>query len=258
LPCARTWFRIERCLELWLPVAPRGMIMPAKARIHRNSAEPRSQASRPRMVGTAQARRDAPAELVMRRAAIDPAMLSRQDLLQLQRTVGNRAVAQLLAAAVQRHRAAHEDVSDATIRDAAQLGVHSPAGALPFAEQVQKSFGRHDVRHIKAHQGETAAASAQAMNALAYTSGDHVVLADRPSLRTVAHESAHVVQQRGGVRLAGGIGRAGDAYERNADAVADRVAAGQSAEDLLDQVAGEGQAPSAPVQRLIGFEFETR
>src|SRR5262249_8356100 len=38
----------------------------------------------------------------------------------------------------------------------------------------------------------------------------------------------------------GGVGAAGDAYERHADAVADRVVAGESAEDLLDQRAVSG------------------
>jgi Domain of unknown function (DUF4157) len=235
------------------------MIVAAKARLHRNDrAEPGSRVSRPGVVSTPHATRGAPAELVMRRAMLDPAGLSRHDLLQLQRTVGNRAVAQLLATVVQRRIAAQEDVPDEAIRDAAQHGLQTPAGGLPFADQIQKSFGRHDVSHVRAHQGETATASAQAMNALAYTTGDHVVFGGRPSLHTAAHESAHVVQQRGGAQVAGGIGRSGDRYEQHADAVADRVTAGQSAEDLLDQVAGEHPAPSAPVQRLIGFEFETR
>lgn len=63
-------------------------------------------------------------------------------------------------------------------------------------------------------------------------------------LHTVAHEAAHVVQQRGGVQLKGGVGAAGDAYERHADAVADRVVAGESAEDLLAQGAAGGGAPA--------------
>jgi hypothetical protein len=56
-----------------------------------------------------------------------------------------------------------------------------------------------------------------------------------------------VVQQRGGVQLKGGVGEADDAYERNADAVADRVVAGRSAEDLLD--GGSAGGGVAAVQR---------
>jgi hypothetical protein len=64
-----------------------------------------------------------------------------------------------------------------------------------------------------------------------------------------------VVQQRGGVALKGGVGQVGDEFERNADAVADRVVAGHSSEALLDPYAGgqkSANPPSdAPVQRLI-------
>lgn len=46
---------------------------------------------------------------------------------------------------------------------------------------------------------------------------------EAPDLHTAAHEAVRVVQQRDGVRLRGGVGEAGDAYERHADAVADAV-----------------------------------
>jgi hypothetical protein len=63
-----------------------------------------------------------------------------------------------------------------------------------------------------------------------------------------------VVQQRGGVQLAGGVGAEGDPYEQHADAVADLVVQGKSAESLLDQHAGpgaasEGSAAPGGVQR---------
>jgi hypothetical protein len=48
------------------------------------------------------------------------------------------------------------------------------------------------------------------------------------------------VQQRAGVMLAGGVGAAGDRYEQHADAVADAVVAGRSAEGMLDTMAGGG------------------
>jgi hypothetical protein len=141
---------------------------------------------------------------------------------------------------------------DGAIRQAARQGVLTPAGALPYGEQVQKSFGRHDISQVQAHQGTAASASVGAMGALAYATGNHVVFAGRPSLRTVAHEAAHVVQQRAGVQLLGGIGQVGDRYEQHADAVAARVVAGESAEALLDQMAGgrETAQPAAdgPIQ----------
>jgi hypothetical protein len=60
------------------------------------------------------------------------------------------------------------------------------------------------------------------MGAEAFTSGNHVAFAGTPSLHTAAHEAAHVVQQRAGIHLKGGVGQVGDEYEKHADAVADR------------------------------------
>ena len=77
-----------------------------------------------------------------------------------------------------------------------------------------------------------------------------------PSLHTAAHEAAHVVQQARGVQLDGGVGQVGDRYEANADAVADLVVRGESAEALLDEVAGSGGGGTG-VQRAVGFEFQT-
>jgi hypothetical protein len=65
----------------------------------------------------------------------------------------------------------------------------------------------------------------------------------------VAHEAAHVIQQRGGVQLKGGVGAVGDAHEQHADAVADRVVAGQSAEALLDGTVSRSSGTVAAVQR---------
>jgi hypothetical protein len=83
------------------------------------------------------------------------------------------------------------------------------------------------------------------MGASAYATGNHVVFDRAPDLHTAAHEAAHVVQQAQGVNLYGGVGEAGDHYERHADAVADRVVAGQSAADLL------GAAPTGSASTAI-------
>ncbi|HEY0482753.1 MAG TPA: DUF4157 domain-containing protein [Kofleriaceae bacterium] len=126
-------------------------------------------------------------------------------------------------------------------------GVQDGGGPLPHRNQIQALFGRHDVSGISAHVGGPAAAAADQLGATAYATGQHVAFANAPDLHTAAHEAAHVVQQRGGVSLKGGVGAADDPYEHHADAVADRVVAGQSAEDLLDGAAGG--AASTAVQR---------
>jgi len=132
---------------------------------------------------------------------------------------------------------------------AAAKGIATSATSIPHGATIQQLFGpRHDVSRVQAHTGPEAAASAAAMGAKAYATGDHLVLGNQTDLHTVAHEAAHVVQQRGGVQLKGGVGEAGDAYERHADAVADKVVRGESAEVLLDQHGTE--ATTAPgVQR---------
>jgi hypothetical protein len=130
-------------------------------------------------------------------------------------------------------------------------GVAGSGGELPHRPTIQQLFGRHDVSGVKAHVGGEAATASRAIGAEAYATGNHVAFAGAPSLHTAAHEAAHVVQQRAGVQLKGGVGESGDPYERHADAVADRVVAGQSAEALLDTMGrgttGPGDARS--VQR---------
>jgi outer membrane protein OmpA-like peptidoglycan-associated protein len=138
--------------------------------------------------------------------------------------------------------------------EVAAAGVAGPGGGLPHGDRIQQLFGRHDVSGVKAHVGGPAAQASDALGADAYATGGQVAFREQPSLHTAAHEAAHVVQQRAGVSLEGGMGKEGDAHERHADAVADRVVAGESAESLLDEVAGGGgdgdglQARTAPGQ----------
>lgn len=145
-----------------------------------------------------------------------------------------------------------DDLSDgknAAVHKRAQEGVSGPGQALPHADQIQASFGTHDISHIKAHVGGDAATAAGEIGAQAYATGDQVAFVQPPDLHTAAHEAAHVVQQRGGVSLKGGVGQAGDPYERHADAVADKVVAGESAADLLDSHTGSA-ASMGIVQRF--------
>ncbi|MBC7974201.1 MAG: DUF4157 domain-containing protein, partial [Myxococcales bacterium] len=130
------------------------------------------------------------------------------------------------ASMIQLVRGSEPADSAGSVRGAATQGVATPSGPLPHGDTIQRAFGHHDISSVQAHTGPEAAASAGAMGAEAYACGDHVVLGRGTDLHTVAHEAAHVVQQRGGVQLKGGVGAVGDAYERHADAVADAVVAG--------------------------------
>jgi Domain of unknown function (DUF4157)/DNA/RNA non-specific endonuclease len=159
----------------------------------------------------------------------------------------------LHAAPVQRRATGTAPTAD--LHEAAQHGTSDQGGPLPFLDQIQRSFGKHDLRALRAHTGDRAAAASSAMGADAYAFGDHVAFAGAPTLHTAAHEAAHVIQQRAGVHLKGGVGEAGDAYERHADEVADLVVAGKSAEELLSRglgggAGGTGSAAPAVQHRL--------
>jgi hypothetical protein len=126
------------------------------------------------------------------------------------------------------------------VQQIADQGVANAQSPLPHGSTIQQLFGRHDVSHVRAEVGGAGGAAAQQIGAQAYATGDRVAFASAPDLHTAAHEAAHVVQQRAGVSLKGGVGEAGDAYEQHADRVADLVVAGQSAESTLDQMGAPG------------------
>jgi hypothetical protein len=147
----------------------------------------------------------------------------------------------------------------AAVHEAAAAGVSGSSSSLPYFDQIQAAFGSHDVSQVRAHVGGEASAAAEGMGATAYATGNHVAFGSQPDLHTAAHEVAHVVQQRQGVQLDGGVGKAGDAYERQADAVADRVVRGESAEALLDGGAGARPSAAQPGMTLQAYEgFEHR
>ena len=131
----------------------------------------------------------------------------------------------------------------------AARGVEGSGAQLPHLETIQASFGRHDVGGVSAHVGGSAAEAAGALGAEAYATGNSVAFGSSPSLHTAAHEAAHVVQQRAGVSLKGGVGESGDAYEQHADRVADAVVAGQSAEALLDRGPSGGASAGPAIQK---------
>jgi hypothetical protein len=172
------------------------------------------------------------------------------------RAVPGRSVDQLFGRPAVQRRVSGPAPDGQDVHAAAARGIAGASTALPFADRIQAGFGSgYDVSSIQAHVGGPAGEAASAMGASAYATGNHVVFGGAPDLHTAAHEAAHVVQQRHGVQLYGGVGEAGDAHERHADAVADVVVAGASAAPLLDQYGGG--APRRAVQRAIKKPGET-
>jgi len=144
---------------------------------------------------------------------------------------------------------AQTGLDDDAVRAAAGHGLSGPGQSLPHLDAIQRSFGDHDVSGVQAHFGAQAQDANAALGSHAYATGNAVAFAtDSPSVHLVAHEAAHVVQQRAGVHLSSAVGQAGDSYEQHADAVADRVVRGESAADLLGAVTG-GSAVAREVQR---------
>lgn len=143
------------------------------------------------------------------------------------------------------------------IHQAAAHGTSGAGAPLPYLQQIQASFGRFDVSGVQSYTGTRATQAAQQMGASAFTVGNRVAFAGTPSLHTAAHEAAHAVQQRAGVQLKGGVGQVGDPYERHADAVADAVVAGRSAESILAAApASGGSAQAVQCRKTVGFEFQ--
>jgi hypothetical protein len=121
----------------------------------------------------------------------------------------------------------------AQVHQTAAKGLAGSGGVMPHGDKIQAAFGGHDISGVQAHSDSASSAANEQMGSQAYAKGEHVAFKGAPDLHTAAHEAAHVVQQRKGVNLQGGVGKSGDSYERNADAVADAVVQGRSAEGLL-------------------------
>jgi Domain of unknown function (DUF4157) len=153
-------------------------------------------------------------------------------VLALQRQAGNAAVVQLLADD-------EEESQESPVHDIVGKGGGTP---LPNASRtkMEASFGQ-DFSQVRIHTDNRAAASARSVNAQAYTVGNDIVFgANSPSLNSdtgqhgLAHELAHVVQQRSGpvdgTPAPGGIqiSDPSDRFETQAEQIADRVEAGQS------------------------------
>ena len=141
-------------------------------------------------------------------------------------------------------------LSPGEVRTVAIGGLGGGGASLPHAATIQSAFGHHDVRGVRAHLNASASAACATLSAEAYTRGEHIAFAGAPSLRISAHEASHVVQQRHGAVPRGGVGAPGDRFERHADAVADRVARGQSAEALMDRMAQPKGITGTPVVQL--------
>ncbi|MFJ4696085.1 DUF4765 family protein [Streptomyces sp. NPDC088766] len=154
-------------------------------------------------------------------------------LMALQRSVGNAAVVQLLAAqrAEEEHQhregCGHRPVQ----RSAAEEVLRSAGRPLESGKrrEMEARLGA-DFSDVKVHTDAVAQRSTADLGARAWTSGNHVVIGkDGGDDHTLAHELTHVIQQRSGP-VAGTVGGDGlkvsdpsDRFEKAAEANASRV-----------------------------------
>lgn len=183
-------------------------------------------------------------------------VLGPSGLLGLQRAVGNSGVSAL----VEEDRSPVHDV----------VG----SGGRPLDAAVRSEMeGRlgHDFSDVRVHDDSRAHASAEAVNAHAYTVGSNIVFqrgrfdpASQAGKVTLAHELTHVVQQRSGpvdgTPAAGGIkvSDPGDRFEREASANAERVVADPApvADPVAAPVTAPVSAPGSAVQPAVQREEE--
>jgi outer membrane protein OmpA-like peptidoglycan-associated protein len=204
---------------------------------------------------------------------------SESPLLRPQRSSGNLALLRMLDRPVGVIRRCSGGVECAPC-EAERLGVQGQATGAAAAGEVPASVGEtlrepgqpldsaaramfeprfgHDFGDVRVHTGALASASARGVAARAYTAGRHIVFgagayapAGHEGRRLLAHELAHVVQQRA---TAGAVptqlGRTDDPAEREAEAAASSVVdAGRPVSKPWTKAAPKPKKLSHPVQQ---------
>jgi Domain of unknown function (DUF4157) len=203
---------------------------------------------------------------------------SPQEILQLQRSYGNRAVQRLVQRAgakapIGREGGAVDNNLQSQI-DSARTGgqpLDKSTGA-----QIGGALGA-DFSGVRVHTGPAAHGLNRSLSAQAFTTGSDIFFSQgaySPGTQTgqqlLAHELTHVVQQGGSkankVQTKLTVGPVGDKFEQEADTVAASIGRGQpSALNPGGAQAGPALAlkplkisrmPDATIRRKVGFEFE--
>ena len=161
-------------------------------------------------------------------------------LLEMQRRYGNQYVARVIQRGT---GAAAGSPVHAAVYDAAERGIGGPGRRLPHADQIEQALGGHRLDSVRAYTDPVARAASRGLGADAYTMGERIAFASSaPDLDTVAHEVAHVIQQRAGIRPEND--HEGQ-LERRADGVAAAIRDGRSPSALLPGAGGRGPASTA-------------
>lgn len=169
------------------------------------------------------------------------------DLLAIQHSAGNQAANQLLA---RESRGASPPGVPAVVGDV--LNAFGQPLELGVRASMESRFGR-DFSQVRVHTGDTAARSAEAVDAQAYTVGQDIVFGPGayapdtlPGRQLIAHELAHTVQQRGATSGPFGIEPAGSPAEHEAHSVAQSMGGSVSTQASLSLA----RAPKKPPYTL--------
>ena len=168
-----------------------------------------------------------------------------QNILQMQRTLGNRAVQRLLG---QVQRVPYEDGGELDDDLSSQINSRRGNGGRldgNVADTMSQQMG-HDFSGVNIHTDSNADRLSRSIGAKAFTTGNDIFFkqgeyspgsSDGQSL--LAHELTHVVQQDGQAPSDGKltVGPANDSYESEADSVANSL--GSSSEMATAQRATE-------------------
>ncbi len=179
-------------------------------------------------------------------------------LLDLQRKIGNRAFGQMIEESAPQRQAGNESTAG-TAKGEVPSVVHevlqTPGQALDAATRasMEQRFGR-DFGKVRVHTDQKAAQSAQAVDAVAYTVGQHIVFEGgqyRPEepqgRKLLARELAHVAQQDSESVPGASALRIGDPWDAS-EREADRAAAAASSQSKLS---ASERGASALVQRQV-------
>ncbi|MFJ9982296.1 eCIS core domain-containing protein [Streptomyces cyaneofuscatus] len=195
-----------------------------------------------------------------RAAAVEGGASAPYGLMELQASVGNAAVVQMLreserAVDQEGHRHGAGCGGGFVQRSAVHDVLRTPGRPLDDATRgdMEARLGA-DFSDVRIHNDSAARASAAEVGARAYTSGSHVVIGDGGGDRhTLAHELTHVIQQRSGP-VAGTVNAAGlkvsdpsDRFEREAEANATRVMRSAAPEAAAPVQRARASAPASGV-----------
>jgi Domain of unknown function (DUF4157) len=190
-------------------------------------------------------------------------------VLRLQRLAGNSAVARVLSGLAE-DREVEAGSEDGASRRSPVVDVVGRGGGEPLDGRTRQSMERAlgaDLGQVRVHDDQAASASAQAIDARAYTVGEEIVFQSgsyRPDTldgqRMLAHELTHVIQQRQGPVDATPTGdgiavsHPSDRFEQAAEANADRIVAGGKTGDA--GLAMAGRLAGGVAQRQVADDEE--